>query len=226
MPGDVDTHTFHGDQDEIVGLWTNGAPGGAAWCIYRPDGALVSCSGAAGGGFGGPLPDTGTYTITEFDLGSNEARNYDLNLIFLTEGQNCGTALSCNGEKAGFIDPEVEHESFRFRGYAGEDISLDISSMGGLDAAWCLRTPSGAQPLCSDGNGFGTTTLTETGIHTVYTFDLGSNDTGAYDLGWWCLTRDIPALSAPWVTILGLLLLASTAIFVSHEKRKRSTSPS
>lgn len=91
------------------------------------------------------------------------------------------------------INTPTDIDQFQLVGAAGDLLRITLRGSGCLDPKLELRAPSSALvPLSSNSCGtdvfcsgctiVGTTTLTETGIHSLIVFDVPNNDTGTYVL--------------------------------------------
>jgi len=144
------------------------------------------------------LPSTGTFLITLFDQGSNEAGNYIMQLEKILPAENL-QRIDYDSEITDSISPRTDIDKYFFNAQPGTTIRLNaFSTSSNMDPTIELYGPDGGIVLNGvvDGascNNVGCTFSVELapsldGAYALYIYDASTNEAGNYQLSLWCIT--------------------------------------
>ncbi len=114
---------------------------------------------------------------------NDQTVSYVLSLQGVSARSTTGTPIFCSTSRTGSINPQGEHDSFRFSGCAGDQVRISVAATGGSGSPrWTLLDLNGTV-LGTHGVATNETRdLPATGTYTILVEEFQNNQTVSYQL--------------------------------------------
>ena len=195
---DFDAFTFSGtagDRIEIAGVATGGVSFNTDLTLYPPGGGAAEVNTVTGDRIDTQLAVSGTYTVVVNDYTHVQTGTYSLSLLNLTAGPlTSGTDLDggtiASGEvKAGQLQTVPDFDAYRFTANAGDRVLIGAITTGGtMNSEVYLYPPGGGAALVATSADRVDYQLPLSGTYAILIEEVGTNDTGNYNLSFLNLT--------------------------------------
>jgi hypothetical protein len=189
---DSNLHSFSAVANErvYIAFRADTAPSfNPAWRLLSPAGTPVTgCGSFTTASQDCTLPAAGSYAIEVVDSNLDGSGSYHLDLQRLTEGQRCGTTLTCGAVLSSTVGTPIRADSnvHTFTGIAGQTVNVTVGNPAGaaFNPIYRLLLPDGS-PTASCGAfaaaGTRNCALAVAGSYAVHVVDNALDGGGTYD---------------------------------------------